>query len=114
MGDGGVYPECGFVGYNLKHPEIQNFINDWEQLYITGDVFKILEWHDSYVFWHLSKIYRAEKNILVNDIGYQKGVKGHHVFINSELGLYMDHFKGKRKLQGTSARNDFRANSSHC
>ena len=111
LGDGGVYPECGFVGYNLAHPEIQNFINDWEQLYTTGDVFKILEWHDSYVFWHLSKIYRSEKNILVNDIGYQKGVKGHHVFVNSELALYMDHFKGKRKLQGTSARNDFRANS---
>ena len=108
---GGIYPECGFVGYNLAHPETQNFINDWEQLYITGDVFKILEWHDSYVFWHLSKIYRAKKNILVNDIGYHKGVKGHHVFINSELGLYMDHFKGKRKLHGTSARNDFRANT---
>ena len=110
LGDGGVYPECGFVGYNLNHPETRNFINDWEQLYTTGDVFKILEWHDSYVFWHLSKIYRAEKNIQVNDIGYHKGVKGHHVFINSELGLYMDHFKGKRKLHGTSARNDFRVN----
>ena len=111
LGDGGVYPECGFVGYNLKHPATQDFINDWEQLYKTGDVFKILEWHDSYVFWYLSKIYRAEKNVQVNDIGYHKGVKGHHVFINSELGLYMDHFKGKRKLQGTSAKNDFRANS---
>ena len=110
LGDGGVYPECGFVGYNLRHPETRNFINDWEKLYTTGDVFKILEWHDSYVFWHLSKIYRTEKNIQVNDIGYHKGVKGHHVFINSELGMYMDHFKGKRKLHGTSARNDFRVN----
>ena len=63
LGDGGVYPECGFVGYNLKHPEIQNFINDWEQLYKAGDVFKILEWHDSYVFWHLSKIYRSIKRL---------------------------------------------------
>ena len=108
LGNGGVYPECGFVGYNLAHPETQNFINDWEQLYITGDVFKILEWHDSYVFWHLSKIYRAEKYILVNDIGYHKGVKGHHVFINSELGLYMDHFKGNRKLEGKSKLKDFR------
>jgi hypothetical protein len=35
-------------------------------------------------------------------------VKGHHVFINSELGLYMDHFKGKRKTAGSSARNDLR------
>ncbi len=110
LNDGGVYPECGFVGYNLRHPEIQNFITDWENLYKTGEVFDILEWHDSFVFWHLSKIYRKNKNIKVHDIGYQKGVKGHHVFINSELGLYMDHFKGKRKSRGTSAKKDLREN----
>ena len=108
LNDGGVYPECGFVGYNLKHPEIQNFITDWENLYKTGEVFDILEWHDSFVFWHLSKIYRKNKNIKVNDIGYQKGVKGHHVFINSELGLYMDHFKGKRKEGNASWKKDFK------
>ena len=108
LNDGGKYPECGFVGYNMKHPEIQNFVDDWEKLYVTDEVFKLLEWHDSYVFWHLSKIYRKEKNIQVNDIGYWKGVKGHHVFVNSELGDYMDHMKGKRKKIGTSARNDLR------
>jgi hypothetical protein len=109
LNDGGKYPECGFVGYNMNHPEIQNFINDWESLYVTDKVFKLLEWHDSFVFWHLSKIYRKEKNILVNDIGYWKGVKGHHVFVNSELGRYMDHMKGKRKKIGTSARSDLRS-----
>ncbi len=109
LNDGGKYPECGFVGYNLKHPEIQNFIDDWEKLYITDEVFKLLEWHDSYVFWHLSKQYRRERNIKVNDIGYWKGVKGHHVFVNSELGKYMDHMKGKRKKTGSSARSDLRS-----
>ena len=108
LGDGGKYPECGFVGYNCNHPETQNFINDWEQLYVTDSVFKILEWHDSYVFWHLTKIYRKEKNVKVNDIGRWKGVRGHHVFINSELGLYMDHMKGDRKAKGSSAKKDLR------
>jgi hypothetical protein len=106
--DGGKYPECGFVGYNLRHPQIQNFVNDWEKIYTTDAVFDLIEWHDSYVFWHLSKLYRQQHSIKVNDIGYWKGVKGHHVFINSELGLYMDHFKGKRKNLGSSARNDLR------
>ena len=110
LNDGGKYPECGFVGYNMRHLEIQNFVNDWEKLYVTDEVFKLLEWHDSYVFWYLTKKYRAEKNVTVNDIGYWKGVKGHHVFVNSELGLYMDHMKGKRKKQGTSAKNDLRPN----
>ena len=108
LGDGGKYPEGGFVGYNCNHPETQNFIDDWEKLYVTDSVFKILEWHDSYVFWHLTKIYRKEKNIKVNDIGRWKGVRGHHVFINSELGLYMDHMKGDRKTKGSSTKKDLR------
>ena len=94
----------------MKHPEIQNFINDWENLNVTDEVFKLLEWHDSYVFWHLTKKYRQSKNVAVNDIGYWVGVKGHHVFVNSELGLYMDHMKGKRKQIGSSAKNDLRSN----
>ena len=110
--DGGKYPECGFVGYNLRHPDIQNFAGDWEDIYRSDQVFGLLEWHDSYVFWHLSKWYREHKKIKINDIGYWKGVKGHHVFINSELGLYIDHFKGKRKNIGTSAKNDLRGSRS--
>lgn len=108
LNDGGKYPECGFVGYNLKHPYILDFANDWEEIYKSDKIFQLLEWHDSFVFWHLSKIYRTKKNIQVNDIGYWKGVKGHHVFVNSELGLYIDHMKGKRKKVGSSAKNDFR------
>ena len=107
--DGGKDPECGFVGYNLNHPEIQNYNNEWENMYVTDDVFKLtLGWTDCSTLWHLSKLYQKEKNVKVNDIGYMKRVKGHHVFINSELGLYMDHFKGNRKISKKSAKNDFR------
>ena len=109
--DGGKYPEYGFVGYNMNNPEIQNYCADWEQMYITDEMFKLLEWTDCSTLWHLAKKYQKEKNIKVNDIGYWKGVKGHHVFINSELGLYMDHMKGNRKNAGKSARNDFRPQS---
>jgi hypothetical protein len=31
------------------------------------------------------------------------------VFINSELGLYIDHMKGKRKKIGSSAKADLRS-----
>lgn len=110
--DGGKYPECGFVGYNLRDTHIVDFANEWENLYINDKVFELMEWHDSYVFWYLSKLYIRDKNIKVNDIGYRKGVKGHHVFINSELGLYIDHFKGKRKNIGSSAKNDLRGTKS--
>jgi hypothetical protein len=56
--DGGKYPECGFVGYNLQNSKILDFANDLEKIYTSDEVFQLLEWHDSYVFWHLSKIYK--------------------------------------------------------
>jgi hypothetical protein len=85
------YPECGLVCYNIKHPLVQNFVTDWEKLYTSAKIFDLLEWHDSYLFWHMSK-----------------GVKGHHVFVNSELGLYIDHFKGDRKNFKSSRAEDIR------
>ena len=42
------------------------------------------------------------------DIGKGAGVRGHHVFINSVLGDYIDHMKGKRKIKGKSSQSDLR------
>ena len=78
-------------------------------MYINETVFKLTwGWTDCSTLWHLVKIYQKNKNVKCHDIGYGKIVKGNHVFINSELGLYMDHFKGKRKQLKKSAKNDFR------
>jgi len=106
------YPECGLVCYNIKHPLVQNFVADWENLYTSANIFDLLEWHDSYVFWHMTKEYKEKHNAKVNDIGYAKGVSGHHVFVNSELGLYIDHFKGDRKDAKSSRANDIRKSPS--
>jgi hypothetical protein len=102
------YPECGLVCYNMKHNLVQKFAEDWEKLYTSSDIFELLEWHDSYVFWHLTKEYRQKHSAKVHDIGYSKGVKGHHVFVNSELGQYIDHFKGDRKDAKSSKAEDIR------
>ena len=102
------YPECGLVCYNMKHSLIQNFVDDWQKLYTSADIFELLEWHDSYVFWHLTKEYRQKHSVKVHNIGYSKGVKGHHVFVNSELGQYIDHFKGDRKDAKSSKAEDIR------
>jgi hypothetical protein len=56
----------------------------------------------------MTKEYKAKHNIIVNDIGYAAGVVGHHVFINSVLGAYIDHFKGTRKDQGKSLATDLK------
>ena len=105
LGREGIDPECGFVGYNLKHSHIKSFANDWEKIYISNEVFKLTwGWTDCSTLRHL--INKLGKNAKVNNIGQAKGVQGTHVFINSELGLYIDHFKGKRKQMGTSVVND--------
>ena len=108
LGRGDQDPECGFVGYNLKHTELEKFNNEWEDLYTNDGIFKLTSgWTDCSSLIYLVRKYQKQKEIKVTDIGHASGVKGNHVFINSVLGLYMDHFKGKRKKSGTSWKKDF-------
>ena len=100
-----TYPECGWVCYNRRHRKINVFIDEWTKLYNTGSIFNELEWHDSYLFWQI--LQRVAPNDGV-DIGKGAGVEGLHVFINSAIGDYIDHMKGKRKIKGKSSKSDLR------
>jgi hypothetical protein len=91
----GYHSECGFVGYNLDHQQTLKFIREFSSLYHTGRVFELAEWHDSFVLdWLRNKMLVSTYNIPHKSKG--------HPFINSELGLYMDHLKGNRKDRGWS------------
>jgi hypothetical protein len=105
LGRGNKYPECGWVCYNTKHTKIKEFMRYWTNMYKNDTIFQELEWHDSYLFWQCVK--RVAPNDGV-DIGKGAGAKGHHVFINSVLGSYIDHMKGKRKVLGKSSKSDLR------
>ena len=105
LGRGDKYPECGWVCYNKKHPKIEEFMQYWTSLYIRDTIFEELEWHDSYLFWQCVKRIAPNDGV---DIGKGAGAKGHHVFINSVLGAYIDHMKGKRKVKGRSSKSDLR------
>ena len=107
LGRGQKYPECGWVCYNKKHPKLTEFMKYWTDLYINDTIFKELEWHDSYLFWQCIKRIAPDDGV---DIGKGAGAKGHHVFINSVLGGYIDHMKGKRKVKGKSSKSDLRDN----
>ena len=107
LGRGEKYPECGWVCYNTKHPKLKQFMNYWINMYINDTIFNELEWHDSYLFWQCVKRIAPDDGV---DIGKGAGVKGHHVFINSVLGQYIDHMKGKRKVKGKSSKSDLRIN----
>jgi hypothetical protein len=103
LGRGEKYhSECGWVAYNLDHPETRNFIKDFVGMYNTDRIFEEREWHDSYIWDVVRKRYQPNNNFLnLNPSWTDKGLAG-HPFINSELGLYMDHVKGDRKTHGHS------------
>lgn len=101
-----IYPECGFVIYNTKHPINHSFMTDWQNLYNKDTLFDLEEYHDSYLFWHLLKKYNLEDKEGLNLSKGHPHRPGVHVFINSPLGNYMDHLKGSRKKQGRSKASD--------
>lgn len=91
----GYHSECGYVGYNLDDPAATKFITAFADLYSSDEVFQLAEWHDSWVFdWLRNKLLTSTWNIPHKSKS--------HPFINSDLGLYMDHLKGNRKKQGRS------------
>ncbi|MFO1155097.1 MAG: hypothetical protein U1E42_15765 [Rhodospirillales bacterium] len=99
------FSECGFVGYNLRHPGTRVFLAEFERLYTTDALFKEREFHDSFLFDVVRR--RLEgRHCAGYDIGQGIGDEGGHVFVNSPLGQYMDHMKGERKAEGRSRESD--------
>ena len=99
------YPECGFVSYNTKHAGHKKFIDEWEYLYNSGELFEMTEWHDSYVYGEILR--ELEDEGVVTSHSYSGDwERSKHPFGNCPLGDYMDHLKGNRKFKGKSLRKD--------
>ena len=49
LGRGGQYSECGFLGFNMKHPEIQNYADEMLRMYNSDEIYNLIEC-DSYVW----------------------------------------------------------------
>jgi hypothetical protein len=95
----GYHSECGFIGYNLDNPAALSFIRAFADLYASDKVFELAEWHDSWVWDWL----RNKMQTHTYEIPHRSKA---HPFINSVLGQYMDHLKGKRKKRGYSLPNE--------
>jgi hypothetical protein len=111
-----TWPECGFYGLNMNHPLCHSFLQEFEKMYEDADngIFKLDEWHDSFVFGEVLKHFKVFNAEL--DYSAEMYLKeaatggGGHPLINTELGKYMDHLKGDRKAQGRSKRSDIMVN----
>lgn len=106
------HSECGWVAYNRRHPDLRSFMDRWRDLYMTGDLFRLREYHDSFVFDVLRKDFQSVRGTHFSNISPALPGKGPgHPFIASSLGLYMDHMKGeKRKDLGHSLPEDLAGN----
>ena len=113
-----TWPECGFYGINMNHPVGCNFVKEFERMYEDADngIFKLEEWHDSYVFGELLHNKFGAFKDRAHDYSaniYNKTAKtggGGHPLINSELGKWIDHMEGARKFDGKSKRKDLMNN----
>ena len=114
-----TWPECGFYGMNLRDPVCKLFLEEFERMYEDAEngIFKLEEWHDSYVFGDILARYKArDPNVLDYSAEmYLKEAKtggGGHPLINGVLGTWLDHMKGVRKQEGRSRAKDIMVNRS--
>src|SRR5690606_31390342 len=87
----GSHPECGFFMLRASHPYHRNFMQAYRNLYTSGDVFKLRETHDSYVFQHLVTTKAANRKIPPPHSLSGEARRTSHVLANSQIGSRLDH-----------------------
>ena len=116
LGRKGKYSECGLYAMNLRSPNVQAFLKEFQRVYDQAEqgIFQLAEWHDSFVFDAVRVKFPQMKQLdwaaHLHDIrptlGSSQG-EGHPL-INSEWGAWLDHLKGSRKKLGRSKREDLK------
>lgn len=91
----GAYPETGFIGFNQGHPDWDKFRMQYEDVYMSGHLFRLPEWHDCYALQYALRGI-AHRNL------YPEGKGTEHVIAKSDLARFIDHKKGPRKKEGYS------------
>lgn len=93
MGRRKFYPCTSFIGFNV-HPHRARFADEYEAIYLTGDIYNLPEWHDAYVFDYV----RRTSGVSSRNIAQDTGAAGSSnvfdfVFPNAH------HKKGNRKVE---------------
>lgn len=106
LGRDKFFSECGFLGFNPGHPRIRDFFARMRTLYLTGEIFSLEQWHDSWLWDVVRREFEQEGTSFRNISGAASGTP--HPFINSGLGQFFDHLKGPtRKVLGRSQKEDY-------
>ena len=116
LGRKGKYSECGLYAMNLRSPNVQKFLKEFQRVYDDAEngIFQLEEWHDSFVFDVVRKKFPQMKQMdwaaHLHDLRPQSGnsTGEGHPLINSDWGAWLDHLKGGRKSLGRSKREDLK------
>ena len=101
----GMHTESGFLAFNTSHFLTRDFIERYESLYLSGAVFHLEGWTDCHVLDWVRALHVADGH---GGAYYElPSIGNRHVFVNSPLGLLMDHLKGSRKEEAHSRHEDF-------
>lgn len=94
------HPECGVVFFRCSHPHHHTFMANFRNLYMSGDLFKLRETHDSFALWHLVSAKVRDRKILAPVSLSGAAVRTSHPAANGPISACLDHLKGKRKQIG--------------
>jgi hypothetical protein len=116
LGRKGKYSECGLYAMNLRSPNIQLFLKEFQRFYDQAEqgIFQLAEWHDSFVFDAVRIKFPQMRQLdwaahLHNLKPYPGSSTGEgHPLINSDWGAWLDHLKGGRKKLGRSKPEDLK------
>jgi hypothetical protein len=101
------YTETGFICFNISRQsdELWRFLYSYGYYYSSDAIFTLPQWHDCMPFDVARKSIDPQENKCLN-LSPPNSFWYDHVFINSELGKYMDHMKGPRKDVGRSKKEE--------
>lgn len=108
LGRRNMHSECGFMGFDLRHPANREFMEFWLSIFDEDRVFELPQWHDSYVYDVTRQLFEDKEKF--TSLNLRADIEDdHHPFLNSVLGDYFDHLIGpRRKIAGTSFAADIR------
>ena len=116
LGRKGKYSECGLYSMNLRSPNVQAFLKEFQRFYDQAEqgIFQLAEWHDSFVFdavrIKFPQMRQLDWAAHLHDLRPASGMSSGegHPLINSQWGAWLDHLKGGRKKLGRSKREDLK------
>lgn len=94
------HSECGWVAYNLKNGGSE-FLARFRSLYVSGEIYEHMEWHDSYLFDRVREEFPEQ-----DWLNLSESASGLDVWEQTILGTKMRHFKGPQAKQALAAERE--------